>query len=118
MLKIITLEDMKKDGIVADPHTHMKIDDTHFAVIITENPVSGCRWMLDSIRRLTDEEMKAENLYCRYRYKEHVISAPEGYDGETEIDAGFNLRDESTYYSKDREAYCEEDPWHNYLLSI
>lgn len=116
MLKIVTKKELEK-GDLDNPLALISIDETHFAVMITED-ASGCTWKLDSIRRLTDEEMKAEDLYCRYRYHEHVIKAPEGYDGAMEIDAGFNLRDESSYYSKNRDTYCEKDGWHNYLLSI
>ena len=66
-----------------------EIDKEHFAVVETEN--YGVTWVLDEIRRLSDEEMKENNLYCRYRYKEHVAKCPDGYIGAREMDAGFNL---------------------------
>ena len=67
----------------------MGIDKEHFAVVETES--NGFTWMLDEIRKLSDEEMKEKDLYCRYRYKEHIVNAPVGYIGATEHDAGFNL---------------------------
>lgn len=67
----------------------MEIDKEHFAVVETE--YNDCTWVLDEIRKLTDEEMEENNLYCRYRYKEHVTKVPEGYKGATAHDAGFNL---------------------------
>lgn len=66
-----------------------EIDKEHFAVVEFEN--FGCTWVLDEVQELTDEEMKENNLWCRYRYKAHVIKAPEGYSGMTNINAGFNL---------------------------
>lgn len=65
------------------------VDDNQFAVAETE--CFGCTWVIDEIRRLTDEEMKEQDLHCRYCYKEHVISVPEKYSGAREIIAGFNL---------------------------
>lgn len=67
----------------------MEIDKEHFAVIETE--CNGCTWVLDEIRKLSDKEMEENDLYCRYRYKEHITKAPEGYNGATEHNAGFNL---------------------------
>lgn len=67
----------------------MEIDKEHFAVVETTN--FGCTWVLDEIRKLSDEEMKENDLYCRYRYKAHVTECPEGYKGAMEINAGFNL---------------------------
>lgn len=67
----------------------MEIDKEHFAVVETKS--SCCTWVLDKIWKLTDEEMKEQDLYCRYRYIEHVVKAPEGYQGAMEIKAGFNL---------------------------
>lgn len=67
----------------------MEIDKEHFAIVETE--YNGCTWILDEIRKLSDEEMKKNNLHCKYRYKEHIIDAPKGYNGTMEISAGFNL---------------------------
>lgn len=67
----------------------MEIDKEHFAVVETKS--SCCTWVLDKIWKLTDEEMKEQDLYCRYRYIEHVVKAPEDYQGAREINAGFNL---------------------------
>ena len=67
----------------------MEIDEEHFAVVETKH--FGCTWVLDEIKRLSDEEMKELDLYCRYRYKEHVTTYPKGYQGAMEINAGFNL---------------------------
>ena len=67
----------------------MEIDKEHFAVVETE--CNNCTWVLDEIRKLSDEEMEENDLSCRYRYKEHLVNAPKGYIGATEHDAGFNL---------------------------
>lgn len=67
----------------------MEIDKEHFAIVETE--CNDCTWVLDEIRKLSDEEMKEKDLYCRYRYKEHVIDAPQDYQGARYISAGFNL---------------------------
>lgn len=67
----------------------IEIDNGYFAVKETE--WGGCTWVIDSIRRLSDKEMRDGNLFCRYRYTEHVIQKPEHYQGEMENDAGFNL---------------------------
>lgn len=67
----------------------MEVDSTHFAIVETES--FDCTWKLDKIWKLTDEEMKANDLYCQYRYKEHVVKCPKGYDGLMKIEAGFNL---------------------------
>ena len=67
----------------------MEIDKEHFAVVETE--YCGCTWVLDEIRKLTDEEMTENNLYCRYRYKEHVTESPKDYYGAMMHNAGFNL---------------------------
>ena len=40
---------------------------------------------------LTDEEMKENDLYCRYRYKEKIVKHPEGYKGWMEHESGFNI---------------------------
>ena len=39
----------------------MEIDEEHFAVVETEH--FGCTWVLDEIKRLSDEEMKELDLY-------------------------------------------------------
>ena len=67
----------------------LKIDEEHFAVVETTN--FGCTWVLDEIRKLSDEEMQENDLYCRYRFKAHVTEHPEGYNGAMDINAGFNL---------------------------
>ncbi len=67
----------------------LQIDSEHFAVVETE--CFGCTWVLDEIRRLTDEEMKANDLYCRYRFKAHVTECPKDYVGVIDMEAGFNL---------------------------
>lgn len=67
----------------------MEIDKEHFAIV--ETICFGYRWVLDKIWRLTDEEMEQNNLYCRYRYIEHLVDIPAGYTGATEHNAGFNV---------------------------
>lgn len=67
----------------------IEIDTEHFAVVETTN--FGCTWVLDEIRKLSDEEMKENDLYCRYRYKAHVTEHPDCYMGAMEVNAGFNL---------------------------
>jgi len=67
----------------------IKIDNEHFAV--TETEYNGCTCVIEKIWRLTDEEMKANDLYCRYRYKEKIIQCPKDYKGWMEHEAGFNL---------------------------
>lgn len=67
----------------------MEIDKEHFAIVETTN--FGCTWVLDEIRKLSDQEMKENNLYCRYRYKAHVTECPKGYEGTRQLCAGFNL---------------------------
>ena len=67
----------------------LRIDEAHYAVVETEQ--NGCTWVLDEIRKLSDEEMKENDLYCRYRFKAHVTEHPEGYNGAMDINAGFNL---------------------------
>ena len=65
------------------------IDKEHFAIV--ETTCFGCTWVIDEIKKLSDKEMKENDLYCRYRYKAHVTEHPEGYNGAMEINAGFNL---------------------------
>lgn len=65
------------------------VGEEHYAVV--EHEVNGCIWHLDEVRKLSDKEMKENDLYCRYRYKAHVISVPEGYAGATEICAGISF---------------------------
>ena len=67
----------------------IEIDKEHFAVAETES--FGCIWKLDEIRKLSDEEMRTNDLSCRYRYKAHVIEHPQDYNGAMDINAGFNL---------------------------
>ena len=52
---------------------------------------TGMVWKVEYIRRLTDDEMKAENLHCRYRYKVSAVNAPENHEGASSINAGFNI---------------------------
>ena len=104
MLQILNLEEAKEwsEKNLYESHSYlfplnvavkkgllMEIDKEHFAVVETES--NGFTWMLDGIRKLSDEEMKENDLYCRYRYKEHLVNVPDGYIGATEHDAGFNL---------------------------
>lgn len=104
MIKILNLEEAKtwseKNLYDADCYMFplsvavkrgllMEIDKEHFAIMETEN--FGCTWVLDEIRKLSDEEMKENDLYCRYRYKAHVTECPEDYEGTKELCAGFNL---------------------------
>lgn len=67
----------------------LEIDKEHFAIVETE--ANGCTWELDEIRKLSDKEMEENDLWCRYRYKEHITKYPEGYNGAMEHNAGFNL---------------------------
>lgn len=67
----------------------MEIDKEHFAVVETEQ--NGCTFVIEEIWKLTDEEMKENNLYCRYRYKEKIVKHPEGYKGWMEHESGFNI---------------------------
>ena len=67
----------------------LAIDEKHFAVVETE--YNDCTCVIERIWKLTDEEMKENNLYCRYRYKEKIVKCPEGYRGWMEHEAGFNL---------------------------
>ena len=69
----------------------LAIDEEHFAVVETENKETGCVWRLEEIKRLSDEEMKESNLFCRYRFKAYVLHAPKDYKGILDINAGFNL---------------------------
>lgn len=80
---LFPLEKAVKNGLL------MEIDKEHFAVVETTN--FGCTWVLDEIRKLSDKEMKENDLYCRYRFKAHVTEYPEGYNGAMEMDAGFNI---------------------------
>ena len=67
----------------------LEIDKEHFAIVETE--YNGCKYRLEKIWKLTDEEMQEHNLWCRYRYKETVIEHPTDYIGYMEHEAGFNL---------------------------
>ena len=67
----------------------LAIDNEHFAVVETEQ--NGCTCIIERIWKLTDEEMKENDLYCRYRYKEKVVKCPANYKGWMEHEAGFNL---------------------------
>ena len=67
----------------------LKIDEAHYAVVETEQ--NGCTCIIEKIWKLTDEEMKENDLYCRYRYKEKIVKCPENYEGWMELEAGFNL---------------------------
>lgn len=80
---LFPLEKAVKNGLL------MEIDKEHFAIVETE--YNGCTCKIERIWKLTDEEMKANDLWCRYRYKEKVIKHPEGYSGWMEHEAGFNL---------------------------
>ena len=64
----------------------LNIDDEHFAV--KEVETKFCTWVVDSITRLSDEEMKKAELYHRYRYKAHAENCVPGYEGIREIDCG------------------------------
>lgn len=67
----------------------LAIDEEHFAVAETEQ--NGCTCVIERIWKLTYEEMKENDLYCRYRYKEKIVKCPEDYQGWMEHEAGFNL---------------------------
>lgn len=67
----------------------IEIDKEHFAV--AEFTCFDCTWVLDEVRKLSDEEMKENNLYNRYRFKAHVTESPCDYRGITEASGGFNL---------------------------
>lgn len=82
---LFPLEKAVKNGLL------MEIDKEHFAVVETENKETGCVWRLESIRKLSDEEMEENNLFCRYRFKAYVLHAPKDYKGILDIDAGFNI---------------------------
>lgn len=82
-LYLFPLEVAVKNGLLVE------IDKGYYAVRETE--CNGCTWVIDSVRKLTDEEMKANNLCLRYRYSEHVTEKPDGYQGVTEMNAGFDL---------------------------
>lgn len=62
------------------------IDGEHFAVreVVTEH----CTWIVDSIRRLTDEEMTEQELYHRYRYIAHAENFRDDYHGVKEVNCG------------------------------
>lgn len=62
--------------------------------IPVEYETNGCTWHLDEIQRLSDKEMKENDLYCRYRYKAHVINTPDNYSGVTSVSAGLHIEDE------------------------
>lgn len=104
MLQILNLEEAKawseKNLYEADSYMFplsvavkrgllLSIDKEHFAVVETEQ--NGCTCVIEKIWKLTDKEMKDNDLSCRYRYKEKVVECPEGYDGWMEREAGFNL---------------------------
>lgn len=67
----------------------MEIDKEHFAIAETEQ--NGCTCVIEKIWKLTDEEMKEHDLWCRYRYKEVITKHPTDYIGWMEHEAGFNL---------------------------
>ena len=79
----------QEDGLIGKLIEKMEIDKEHFAVVETEQ--NRCTFVIEEIWKLTDEEMKENNLYCRYRYKEKIVKHPEGYKGWMEHESGFNI---------------------------
>lgn len=69
----------------------IEIDKEYFATTIAKNEKTDTTWILDEIWKLTDEEMKENDLYFRYRYKAHVVECPDEYDGVKAINAGFSF---------------------------
>lgn len=67
----------------------MKIEADHYALVDYE--YNGVSWHMDSIRRLSDKEMREHDLFCRYRYKAHVTQAPVGYCGTKYVHAGIYI---------------------------
>lgn len=67
----------------------LQIDENHYLLIDYEE--NGVTWHVDSVRRLSDKEMKDHKFICRYRFKAHVTKAPEGYCGNTSVHAGIFL---------------------------
>jgi len=67
----------------------MPVDESHYVIVNTE--AHGVTWVIDKVWRLSDEEMEENDLYCRYRYKEHVVTYPDGYPGAKAREAGFNI---------------------------
>lgn len=47
----------------------------------------GCIWIVDDIYTVPKPDMEKYDLIYSTRYKAHVIEAPDGYLGITEIDA-------------------------------
>lgn len=67
----------------------MKIESDQYALV--DYQYNGVSWHMDSIRRLSDREMREHDLFCRYRYKAHVTHAPVGYNGTKYVNAGIYI---------------------------
>lgn len=46
----------------------------------------GCKWVVDDVYETSNPE-----LFYKTRYKAHIIEAPKGYNGVTEIDAALTV---------------------------
>ena len=55
------------------------IDGQRFAV--REVVTDVCTWVVDSITKLSDEEMAEHGLWCRYRYHAHAENYAADYQG-------------------------------------
>lgn len=75
----------------------MPVNDSYFVVVNTE--YNGVTWVMDRVWRLTDKEMKEQDLYCRYRYEEHATDYPVGYRGSKVTKAGFNIDERRAHLS-------------------
>ena len=62
------------------------IDGQRFAV--REVVTDVCTWVVDSITRLTDEEMAEHDLWCRYRYHAHAENYDASYQGMKTLSCG------------------------------
>lgn len=67
----------------------IKINDNNF--VAKETTTDTCTWIVDEVIQLSDEQMKENDLYCRYRFKAHAINYPENYTGMKYINAGLTI---------------------------
>ncbi len=82
---ILPIDAAVKAGII------VPVPDRKDRFIPLEYEINGVTWHLNSVRKLTDEEMKENDLYLRYRYESEVVKAPLRYGGITLVEAGFDI---------------------------
>ena len=67
------------------------VTNTNGDFVTKETTTDTCTWIVDEVIQLSDEQMKENDLYCRYRFKAHAINYPKNYTGMKYINAGLTI---------------------------